>query len=69
MTAELHLAEDALALHFLFQRFEGLIDVIVTDENLHASFLCCASCMVLDVPEPADHRQSATARAPDWLRL
>jgi len=25
--------------------------------------------MALDVPEPADRRQSATARAPDWLRL
>src|SRR3954470_3629212 len=41
VAAELHLAEDALALHLLLQRFESLIDVIITDENLHASFLCC----------------------------
>src|SRR5262245_6243992 len=39
MTAELHLAENALALHLLLQRLEGLIDIVVTDENLHASFL------------------------------
>jgi hypothetical protein len=39
MTAELHLAEDALPLHLLLQRLEGLIDIIVADENLHAFFL------------------------------
>ena len=36
MAAELHLAENPLALHLFLQRFEGLIDVIVTNENLHA---------------------------------
>jgi hypothetical protein len=35
MAAKLHLAENALALHLLLQRLEGLVDVIVTDENLH----------------------------------
>ena len=39
MAAELHLAEDALPLHLLFQHLEGLVDVVVTDENLHAAFL------------------------------
>jgi hypothetical protein len=39
MTAEPHLAEDALALHLLLQHLEGLVDLVVTDENLHASFL------------------------------
>jgi hypothetical protein len=39
MAAKLHLAEDALALHLFLKRLEGLIDIIVTDENLHASFL------------------------------
>jgi hypothetical protein len=39
MAAELHLAEDALALHFLLQYSEGLVDIVVTDENLHAAFL------------------------------
>jgi hypothetical protein len=43
MAAELHLAENALALHLLLQSLEGLIDVVVTDENLHASFLCSMS--------------------------
>src|SRR5262249_22404447 len=36
MAAELHLAENALALHFLLERLEGLIDVVVRNENLHA---------------------------------
>jgi hypothetical protein len=34
MLAELHLAEDAFALHFLLQRPEGLVDIVVTDKNL-----------------------------------
>jgi hypothetical protein len=37
MAAELHLAEDTLSLHFLLQRLEGLIDVVIADENLHAA--------------------------------
>ena len=39
MAAKFHLAEDALALHLLLQHLEGLIDIVVTDENLHAAFL------------------------------
>ena len=39
MAAEIHLAKDALALHLLLQRPEGLVDIVVTDENLHLSFL------------------------------
>jgi hypothetical protein len=37
MTAELHLAENTLALHLLLQRLEGLIDIVIADENLHAA--------------------------------
>jgi len=37
MTAELHLAENSLALHLLFQRLEGLIDIVIANENLHAA--------------------------------
>src|ERR1700681_3154532 len=36
VAAELHLAEDALALHLFLQHLEGLVDIVVTDENLHA---------------------------------
>src|SRR6185369_2490604 len=36
MTAELHLAENALTLHLFLQRLEGLIDIIVANEYLHA---------------------------------
>src|SRR5262249_52293454 len=39
MPAKFHLAENALALHLLFERLEGLINVVVTNENLHALFL------------------------------
>jgi hypothetical protein len=39
VAAEFHLAEHALALHFLLQHLEGLVDIVVTDENLHVSFL------------------------------
>jgi hypothetical protein len=33
--AEPHLAEYALALHLFLQHPEGLVDIVVTDENLH----------------------------------
>jgi hypothetical protein len=39
MLAEFHLAEKAFALHLLLQRPEGLIDIVVADENLHVVFL------------------------------
>jgi hypothetical protein len=39
VAAEFHLAEEALALHLSLQRLEGLVDIVVTDENLHAAFL------------------------------
>src|SRR5580704_8537960 len=39
MTAQLHLAEHALALHLLLQHPQRLVDIVVTDENLHAAFL------------------------------
>ena len=35
MSAELHFSENTLTLHFLLQRFEGLIDVVVANEYLH----------------------------------
>jgi len=39
VAAKLHLAKDALALHLLLQHFESLVDIVVTDENLHVVFL------------------------------
>src|SRR5580704_17608204 len=39
MAAQFHLAEHALALHFLLQYPQRLVDIVVTDENLHAAFL------------------------------
>ena len=37
----LHFAERAFALHLLLQRLEGLIDVVVADENLNQRNLSC----------------------------
>ena len=34
---ELHLAEDAFALHFLLQSPKGLIDIVIANDDLHAS--------------------------------
>jgi hypothetical protein len=39
MFAQPHFAEDAFALHLPLQYLERLIDIVVTDENLHATFL------------------------------
>jgi hypothetical protein len=39
MPTDLHLAEDAFALHLLLQHLESLVDIVVTDENLHLVFL------------------------------
>ena len=35
MTPELHLPEHAFALHFFLERLQRLIDIVVTNENLH----------------------------------
>jgi hypothetical protein len=34
MSPELHLAENAFALHFLFQRLECLVDIVVANDDL-----------------------------------
>ena len=39
MAAQLHLAEHTFALHLLLQHPQRLVDIVVTDENLHAAFL------------------------------
>jgi len=40
--SQFHLAEHALALHLLLERFQRLIDIVVTNENLHlAAFSSC----------------------------
>ena len=39
MDVPLHFAERAFALHLLLQRLEGLIDVVVADENLNQGSL------------------------------
>ncbi|MGH6672825.1 MAG: hypothetical protein ACRECV_12745 [Xanthobacteraceae bacterium] len=43
MAAELHFAEETLALHLLLQHLESLVDVVVADENLHWGVLSRSS--------------------------
>ena len=63
MLAELHLAEKAFALHLLLQRPEGLIDIVVTDENLH---VVCSSLIrrlidpIAKAPGPLAHGYAQT---------
>jgi hypothetical protein len=40
MAAQFHFAENTLALHLLLERLEGLIDIVVANEYLHACILC-----------------------------
>jgi hypothetical protein len=42
MATELHFTEDALALHFLLQRLERLIDIVVANQNLHLAAFSCS---------------------------
>ena len=39
MLAKLHLAEDAFALHSLFEDTKSLVDIVVADKNLHKAWL------------------------------
>ena len=67
MPAELHLAEDALALHLFLERPEGLVDIIVADENLHRLLLW--SWRLQMQLSPPICRRSAIARALDLRRI
>jgi hypothetical protein len=46
MAAELHLAEDPLALHLLLERLEGLVDIVIANENLHAASFAMAERLI-----------------------
>ncbi len=35
VATQLHFAEDAFTLHFFLEGLEGLINIVVTNENLH----------------------------------
>ncbi len=43
VAAELHFPEDALALHLLLQRAQGLIDIVVADVDLHGGGVLLSS--------------------------
>src|SRR5277367_1952709 len=45
MAAQFHLAEDPLALHLFLERFEGLVDIVVADENLHGRSYVARRCL------------------------
>src|SRR5262245_57126717 len=62
VAAKLHFAENPLALHLLLQRLEGLIDIVVADENLHASFS-------FQYPQCTGARRCATEARPRGLPM
>src|SRR5262245_46653780 len=73
MLAELHLTEDAFALHLLLQRPEGLVDIVVSDENLHVVFLLIQRLIgpTAAAPGPLAHgyAQLSLSRPESFLRL
>jgi hypothetical protein len=68
MFAELYLAEEAFALHLLLQYPEGLVDIVVTDENLHAVFLSGSTDQdtAMDGSDPDGNRGTNSAWAAQW---
>ena len=63
MAAELHFAEDALALHLLLQHPKGLVDIVVTYENLHAAFLLDRAVDMAKALGPLAHGQAHNSSA------
>jgi len=61
MTAEFHLAKNPLSLHLLLQHFESLVDIIVTDKNLHVVSLFARK---VDRPEQFEAGRGALT----WFR-
>ena len=70
MAAKLHLAEETFALHLLLQCPEGLVDIVVADENLHAGFLLDSrdSDMHMDISGADGNRGPNTARGDPFQR-
>jgi hypothetical protein len=62
--AEPHLAEDALALHLFLQHPEGLVDIVVTDENLHGRSSSIERLMGPMAKRPGHWRTICTIRVP-----
>src|SRR5262249_26768817 len=62
MAAKLHLAENAFALHLFLQRRQGLVDVVVANENLHAcSFVVAANGLRQKTPKTGALSRAALA--------
>ena len=60
MAAELHLAENALALHLLLERLESLVDIVVADENLQTNVpSLLVICSGLELSSGTDSRIAA----------
>jgi len=68
MTAKLHLAEDALALHLLLERLEGLVDIVIADENLHAASFALAE-RLIGLDSGDEKGPKAARRFPSGARM
>lgn len=58
MVAALHLPEETLALHLLFERLQRLVDVVVADNDLNDLKLS------IGFPEPASGLNAETPKKP-----
>jgi hypothetical protein len=54
MTAELHLAIDALTLQLLLERAQRLVDIIVANDDLHKSRLASSKCTRIRPGQPGE---------------
>jgi hypothetical protein len=61
MTAHLHFAENAFALHLLFQCAKRLVNVVVADEYLHVE--SCLSCLKSTDKRPQPPASAAVSSA------
>src|SRR5690606_11583826 len=62
MSAHLHLAENAFALHLLLQRAKRLVDIVVADEYLHVGFLSEVASQSGEFSFAFAHRQTPPRR-------
>ena len=71
MSAEFHFPENAFALHLFFECAQGLIDVVVADNNMHVNFpfLSAGRQIPLGGPLLTTSYEAHKIRFPNGIRL
>ncbi len=62
MAAELHLAEDSLPLHLFLERLQRLINVVITNQNLHVGLTSISCLRVLPTSRVTCGRKNRPSR-------